>query len=136
MKSVLLSLLLSSLSFATSVAPNFEAIYKALNVQEVNVTPQGLAGSTLKTKTAGELFCQSKRVVYPGAKPTYVCTLRPGNRHHDEIYEALNIKEQRTSGRGYGGGATYRKSTGGFVCIKTVKSAGGYKTNVRCHFFL
>lgn len=52
------------------------AIYGAIDIQEVNVTPEGLAGSTTWEKSIGGLACQKSRVVYPGATPSYSCSVR------------------------------------------------------------
>lgn len=55
---------------------NYKAIYLALNVPAVNVTPAGLIGSVSHQKKVGNLSCQSVKPVVPLAKSSYSCELQ------------------------------------------------------------
>ena len=51
-----------------------EAIYKALNVEEVDLNP-GIVGAFRRQKSVGGLVCIASAVVVPNAKTSYSCTL-------------------------------------------------------------
>lgn len=54
---------------------NYKAVYEALTVPAVNVTPAGLLGSVTHQKKVGNLVCDSTKPVVPRAKATYSCEL-------------------------------------------------------------
>jgi len=53
---------------------NAELIYKALDVEAVNLNP-GIAGSYRLGKSVGGLECVKSSVVYPNAQPDFTCSL-------------------------------------------------------------
>ncbi len=63
-------------SFSCSLGQNNngKAIYQALAVKEINVNP-GIAGSSKFEKSIGGLVCSKSLIIYPGAKPDYLCSL-------------------------------------------------------------
>ncbi len=54
---------------------NYKAVYDALNVPAINVTPVGLLGSVTHQKKVGNLACDSSKPVVPRAKASYTCDL-------------------------------------------------------------
>ncbi len=48
-------------------------IYAALNVEEKNVTPERILGSSQFEKRAGDFICKKSEGVYPGAIPEFLC---------------------------------------------------------------
>lgn len=52
-----------------------EAIYKALRVQEDDITPKGFYGSATFLKRVGNFLCYRRAGVYPSAPSLYECVL-------------------------------------------------------------
>jgi len=53
-----------------------QAIWDALGIPEKNSTPQGMMGAATFKKTIGNLECEKSQGVYPGAKPSFQCSLK------------------------------------------------------------
>lgn len=54
---------------------NYKAVYEALTVPAINVTPAGRLGSVAHQKKVGNLVCESSMPVVPRAKASYSCEL-------------------------------------------------------------
>lgn len=108
---------LAASSYATAASKNSaKQIYEALSVKEVNVNP-GIAGSSNLEKSVGNLTCNKMTVIYPNAKPSYICSLGQNN-NAKAIYNALNVKEVNVN-PGIAGSYRLQKKVGGLVCEKS-----------------
>lgn len=55
---------------------NYKAIFEALDVPAINVTPAGMVGSVTHQKRVANLVCDSSKPVVPRAKASYMCELQ------------------------------------------------------------
>jgi hypothetical protein len=62
--------------FDKKVAPNYQAIYDALDAKEVNPRDKSSDGSSYKQKFVGGLLCSVTQTVTPDAKRAYNCVWR------------------------------------------------------------
>lgn len=119
-------------------ASAFEAtdqrLYEALNIAEVNVTPDGILGASTYQKKVGSLNCERTQGVYPGAVSTYHCALTGDSRLDGRIYEALNVPEKNITPNRVLGSSRFRKRAGDFACTKEIGVYPGAIPEFSCGF--
>ena len=109
---------------------NAKAIYKALAVKAV-VENAGIAGSSREIKSVGGLTCDKSRVIVPGAKASYGCSIEQSLVNAELIYKALKVKEVFMN-PGIAGSSQVRKSIGGLTCDRSLVIYPGAVPSYSC----
>lgn len=134
-KTILLAILLvSSAAYAKHNTTNPDKeLYDALKVKAVDPRDPGVVGDSYQEKSVGGLVCSVTRVVYPGAEPKYSCSFKENVKpDYKAIYEALEAKEEDTSGD-TDGSSEKSKIAGGLFCThKVVIVSKGAKHSYNC----
>jgi hypothetical protein len=109
---------------------NAKAIYKALDVKAV-AENSGIAGSSREVKSVGGLTCDKSRIVVPGSKDSYGCSIEQSLLKSELIYKALKVKEVALN-PGIAGSSEVRKRVGGLTCVRSLVIYPGAVPSYSC----
>ena len=109
-----------------------QAIYKALNVEEIDLNP-GIAGVGRFGKIVGGLKCERSQIVVPNAQVNYDCAYDVENSDDQAIYESLNV-EAEILNAGIAGVSRTRKSVGDLTCYSSLLIYPGAETSYSCSY--
>ena len=126
---------LGSAAFAggSNMGSNAEALYAALNVEQVRRIPE--SALAVYTKSVGGISCKKVIDLTMDVKDrsniSFNCSASFSSMDQKAIYEALSVQEEKIAGREE---PTYRKQVGGLACQKTMNALNDFSVQCKLSF--